>query len=452
MISWRKSRGCFLARTARSMPWTAEEEDKLRQIIATHGARRWNAIAALMNEGAAAGSEAKTAKQCRRRYSGHLTKEIKEHEWTREEDDALLEAHERLGNKWTEIARIVGGRTDNGAKNRYTALVQKLGASKRRRRASGVWASTSPSKASQPKSPSRRGKATPKGKKRSAEDRGDEDVAGGGRRRAKTPTTNGANGVGGEEAIPPTLFMSSPTNSAGAMERAASWRPTLSINVPSTGTANGTRASPFKPAASLSGLLPATYSIGKTLSLSCAELDLLKEVQEMISPRVMAANSPGGSNGSAFVRFSEGASGKDPGERSAATKDVQHVMNWLLSATPATTRGDAQAGPSKSAGGARGDSFTVSLAPNEDGSEAVERGATLKHFLSLKTEATSPTLARSRSGMDAMQRVISIPSFTQSELNLLLNALGGSAQPSPRATSTEPSRAGREMRPRRSRS
>ena len=432
------------------MPWTAAEEEKLRQIIAKHGARRWNAIAALMNEGAEPGSEEKTAKQCRRRFSGHLTKEIKEHEWTREEDDALLEAHERLGNKWTEIARIVGGRTDNGAKNRYTALVQKLGASKRRRRASGVGASTSPTKASQPKSPSRRGKATPRGKKRAADDRVVEDVTR--RRKAKTSTADGVNGAGDEEAIPPTLFMSSPTSSAGAIAREASWRPTLSIKVPSAGATNGARASSFKPAASLSGFLPATYSIGKTLSLSCAELDLLKEVQEMISPRVMAANSPGGSNGSAFVRYDEGASGKDPGERSTTTKDVQHVMNWLLSATPATTRGDAQAGPSKSAGGARGDSFTVSLAPNEDGSEAIERGATLKHFLSMKTEATSPTLARSRSGADAMQRVISIPSFTQSELNLLLNALGGSTQPSPRATSTEPSGAGREIRRLRSRS
>ena len=98
-------------------------------------------------------------------------------------------------------------------------------------------------------------------------------------------------------------------------------------------------------------------------------------------------------------------------------------MNWLLSATPGAA--DASQGGSKKTGarGASsrddGGSIKVSLVPNEDGSDAVERGATLKHFLSRKAESLTPKFGANGSG-----RLTSVPSFTQSELNLLLNALG----------------------------
>jgi hypothetical protein len=45
--------------------------------------------------------------------------------WTPEEDAKLMEGHRRFGNRWTDIARLVPGRTDNAVKNRYAALVAK---------------------------------------------------------------------------------------------------------------------------------------------------------------------------------------------------------------------------------------------------------------------------------------------------------------------------------------
>jgi hypothetical protein len=219
----------------------------------------------------------------------------------------------------------------------------------------------------------------------------------------------------GKNGISPSLFVSSPTNSASADRQNKMWRPSLSIKVNSReqSAAGASGMDGFKTGASLSNFLPTNYSVGKTLSLSCAELDLLREVQEMVSPRVMANSHGGGSNAnSAFNRYGGG-------EKSNATNDMQSVMNWLLSARPAGG-GDGADNRHKANGiVSNGDAVTVSLAPNEDGTANIQRGTTLKHFLSIKADAPTP-----KGGKGADSKPISIPSFTSSELNLLLNALG----------------------------
>eukprot|EP00890_Picochlorum_soloecismus_P000747 jgi/Picsp_1/1673/NSC_05147-R1_transcription factor myb4 len=100
-----------------TLNWSKEEDCKLRELVDRHGPNKWAAIAKDLGS--------KTSKQCRRRWKNVLDMDAKTSTWTTEEDRRLIMYHKELGNKWTEISKRFGDRTDNAAKNRWHALCRK---------------------------------------------------------------------------------------------------------------------------------------------------------------------------------------------------------------------------------------------------------------------------------------------------------------------------------------
>ncbi|XP_065884759.1 uncharacterized protein [Dysidea avara] len=100
--------------------WTAEEDEQLRLAVATYGAGNWSKIKL--------GVPSRTDAQCRERWVNVLDGKVKKGEWTREEDQKLLQlCQESQDNgglfKWSEIAsKMASGRTDSMCSRRWAQL------------------------------------------------------------------------------------------------------------------------------------------------------------------------------------------------------------------------------------------------------------------------------------------------------------------------------------------
>ncbi|XP_071725497.1 transcription factor MYB61-like [Rutidosis leptorrhynchoides] len=109
---------CCYKQKLRKGLWSPEEDEKLIRHITKYGHGCWSSVPKL------AGLE-RCGKSCRLRWINYLRPDLKRGTFSQQEENLIIELHAVLGNKWSQIAAQLPGRTDNEIKNLWNSSIKK---------------------------------------------------------------------------------------------------------------------------------------------------------------------------------------------------------------------------------------------------------------------------------------------------------------------------------------
>ncbi|CAM6009165.1 unnamed protein product [Sphagnum balticum] len=98
--------------------WSPEEDEKLVRYITKYGHGCWSAVPKQ------AGLQ-RCGKSCRLRWINYLRPDLKRGGFSSSEEKLIIDLHAVLGNRWSQIATHLPGRTDNEIKNFWNSCIKK---------------------------------------------------------------------------------------------------------------------------------------------------------------------------------------------------------------------------------------------------------------------------------------------------------------------------------------